>query len=435
MSDNLFLSLIEKKGIGSLAGREFVCPCGKTHTIGTQLLHIAPGAIREVLSVFPGQTPFIVADKNTWPLTPKEWADLPHYLFTHEHIEADEYSLGDLLIESQLQSFDYMIALGSGNIGDCTRYLANALHKPFINVTTAPSMDGAVSRHSPLIHHKFKTTYTAREPYAVFFDLDILASAPADMIAAGLADIEGKHVATLDWYLGHLSTGEDYCPEIRELTMEAVRRCEAVADQLQASDTITSEAISPLAEALMLSSLAMQLNITSRPASGMEHLISHSWENYGIRQGIPAGLHGDKVGIGTLIACDVYEAFFIQAPDGSEALGHARLRQAIEDPASICRTKPKHEPSIDYQNLLDHWDDLAKRAKDLVTLKPFIAENIQKAGGPLHPSDLGITPEQVLYGFEHMTDGRPRVTIAHLIEDLGLEDQIFAPLCKVWSTN
>lgn len=433
MSDNLFLSVIENEGIESLAGREFVCPCGKTHTIGTQKFTIAPGAIHHVLSVFPDKTPFIVADKNTWPLAPASWQTLPHYLFSHEHIEADEYSLGDLLIESQLQPFDYMIALGSGNIGDCTRYLANALHKPFINVTTAPSMDGAASRHSPLIHHKFKTTYTAKEPYAIFFDLDILSKAPREMIAAGLADIEGKHVATLDWVLGHLSTGEDYCPEIRELTMEAVRRCEAAVDGLHASASVNDEAIRPLAEALMLSSLAMQLNITSRPASGMEHLISHSWENYGIMQGIPAGLHGDKVGIGTLIACDVYESFFLKETPTGQSLGYDRLLQAVNDPSSICRTKPKHQPSINYQDLLDHWDDLKTRAQTLVEMKPLLAANIQKAGGPLTPRKLGFPPEQVRYGFDHMTDGRPRVTIAHLIEDLGLEKEIFDPLCEIWS--
>ena len=143
-------------------------------------------------------------------------------------------------------------------------------------------MDGAASQHSPLIHHQFKTTYPAAAPYAIYFDLDIMAAAPAPMLAAGLADIEGKHVATLDWYIGHLVTGEAYCEPIRDLTMASVALCEQYCDGLAAREP---QAVRALATSLLLTSLAMQLNVTSRPASGMEHLISHAWENYAIRQG------------------------------------------------------------------------------------------------------------------------------------------------------
>lgn len=402
MSENIFLSL----PISDLAGKSFDCPCGRTHTIHTQKLVIAHGAAEQVLDCGLPGTPFIVADTNTWPLAPAGWQALPHYVLTHEPLQADEYTLGDLLIETRAQSFDYLIALGSGTIGDSTRYLANALGLPFVNVCTAPSMDGAASCHSPLIHHHFKTTYPAAAPYAIYFDLDIMAQAPKAMIAAGFADIEGKHVATLDWYLGHLATGEAYCPQICELTMSAVHKCETACHGLSRRDPA---AIRNLAEALMLSSLAMQLNITSRPASGMEHLISHAWENYAIKRHEPAHLHGDKVGIGTLIACDIYHEFFRE------------------------KRLPKSAPEgIDYDNLLAHWDELKEKADALYALQDSIARRILKAGGPIYPTELGISPEAIRYSFSHMTTGRPRVTIAHLIEKLGLQEEIFAPVCEKW---
>lgn len=391
--------------IEELAGRTFDCTCGRKHTIHTQKLVIAPGAIHEALNSGLSGTPFIIADTNTWPLAPESWAALPHYILTHDPIEADEYTLGDLLIETALQSFDYLIALGSGTIGDSTRYLANRLGKPFVNVCTAPSMDGAASSHSPLIHHRFKTTYTAAPPYAIYFDLDIMAAAPQAMIAAGFADIEGKHVATLDWYLGHLTTDEAFCPAIRDLTMEAVRRCESACSGLA---TREPEAIQTLAEALMLSSLAMQLNITSRPASGMEHLISHAWENYAIQHGESAKLHGDKVGIGALIACDIYHAFFKRpAPQGDI-------------------------PGINADALRAHWEELTGLAEKLYARKEAIEKHIALAGGPTRPSQLNLSPETIAYGFTHMTVGRPRVTIAHLIEKMGLQEEILQPICEKW---
>lgn len=413
MNDNYFLSIIESQGIAALAGRTFSCPCGKVHTIGTKKLMIGEGILKDVISESPEGTPFIIADQNTWPLAPSSWEDYPHYIFTHDPIEADEYTIGDLLIESQTRTFDYMIALGSGNIGDSVRYVASALNKPMVNVTTAPSMDGACSRHSPLIHHKFKTTYTAHEPYAVFFDLSVMEKAPKEMIAAGLADVLGKYNATLDWYLGHLATGEDYCPYIRDLTMEAVRRSVKAAPGLALEEGTVDhwKAVREVAEALMISSLAMQLNVTSRPASGLEHLISHSWENYGIEKGISPHLHGDKVGIGTLMACDLYRVFFLDAEISCEVL--ARLKQ------------PGKNPAISHENILKHWDELKERAEELYEKKDEIRDLILTAGGPVKPWELGISPEQVRYGFEHMTDGRPRVTLAHLIEDLSLEDRIY----------
>ena len=402
MSDSIFLS----ESIPALAGRTFTCSCGRQHTIHTQKLVIAHGALQEVFNSDLAGTPFIVADTNTWPLAPQSWQTLPHYVLTHEPLEADEYTLGDLLIETASQPFDYLIALGSGTIGDSTRYIAHILHKPFINVCTAPSMDGAASCHSPLIHHSFKTTYPATAPYAIYFDLDIMAAAPQAMIAAGFADIEGKHVATLDWYLGHLATGEAYCPEICRLTMDAVERCEAACLGLADRDP---NAIQNLAEALKLSSLAMQLNITSRPASGMEHLISHAWENYGIQHQEPSHLHGDKVGIGTLIACEVYHEFFKEKRIPETALNGIR-----------------------YDIILAHWDELKEKADALYAKQDAIARRILKAGGPIYPSELHITPETIRYGFAHMTDGRPRVTIVHLIEKMGLQDEILRPICERW---
>ena len=379
----------------ALAGQTIHCSCGLTHTIHTQKIVLAPGAIHQSLESGLSGTPLIIADTHTWAYAPASFHSLPHYILSHDPILADEYTLGDLLIEASVQSVDYLIALGSGTIGDSVRFLASTLHKPFVNICTAPSMDGAASQHSPLIHHQFKTTYPAAAPYAIYFDLDIMAAAPAHMLAAGLADIEGKHVATLDWYIGHLVTGEAYCEPIRDLTMASVALCEQYCDGLAAREP---QAVRALATSLLLTSLAMQLNVTSRPASGMEHLISHAWENYAIRQGLSPHLHGDKVGLGTLIACDVYHAFFHTVK------------------------MPQQER---YAPLVRHWNELTEKADALYALKPLIRERIAKAGGPVTLSALGISRQAAVYGFQHMTDGRPRVTIAHLIKELQLEEVIY----------
>lgn len=394
------------QSLQEMAGKSFPCTCGLTHVIHTEKLVIQRGAIHQVLdNGLPG-TPFVVADERTWPLGQEVLGHLPHFILTGDNIHADDYTLGRLLIATAQQDIGYFIALGAGTIGDAVRYLAYRLGKPFVNICTAPSMDGAASSHSPLVHENFKQTYQAAPPYGVYFDLDIMAGAPQDMIAAGYADVAGKYVAAVDWRLGNLATGEHFCPEIQGVTLRAVAKCEESCAGLAAREP---DAIATLAEALLLSSLAMQLNITSRPASGMEHLLSHAWENLSLQRGDPVSLHGDKVGIGTLIACDIYEEFFKETriPDGP-----------VE--------------GINYQNILDHWEELKKHSDFLVSIRDRVAAQIHQAGGPTRPAQLGISPQDVDYGLRHMTLGRPRVTIAHVIKALGLEDEIYGAVLPRW---
>jgi hypothetical protein len=59
-----------------------------------------------------------------------------------------------------------------------------------------------------------------------------------------------------------------------------------------------------------MTGLAMQTQKSSRPASGTEHLFSHTWEMQNLeKDGIPVS-HGFKVGIGTLAACSMMETIF-----------------------------------------------------------------------------------------------------------------------------
>ncbi len=65
------------------------------------------------------------------------------------------------------------------------------------------------------------------------------------------------------------------------------------------------EACSHLMYALLLSGLAMQMVGNSRPASGAEHHVSHLLEMEIFNPNLDA-YHGEKVGVGLLLASRVY---------------------------------------------------------------------------------------------------------------------------------
>lgn len=416
----MFVRLFEKEGLEGFSGKSFACSCGRTHTIGTKVIRLGRGVAKEAVKCGLSGTPLIVADQNTLAYLPDQWKAEKLVVFGPDPLEADAGTVGRVFFEIAVERPDYLIALGSGNIGDIVRYSASAANLPFINVTTAPSMDGAASRHSPLIRNGRKTTYPAREPYGILFDLDILEKAPQPMIAAGLADIEGKHTAALDWLLGHICTGEDYCAEIQELALEAVclaeKSAEGLRPGLSLADEKRREAMKHLSEALLLSSLAMQLNVTSRPASGTEHLLSHAWENYGIARGESPMLHGDKVGVATLLVIDMYERFFRKDKSCKEAVMKRAREESEKNPAF----RKAEGQSISYRALLDRWEELEQKTAEVAGRKEAIQETIRLAGGPVLPEELGIDEEKLRYGYEHATDGRPRVTLAHLYRDLGI---------------
>ena len=66
-------------------------------------------------------------------------------------------------------------------------------------------------------------------------------------------------------------------------------------------------AISALFRALVYSGCAMTLQGSSMPASGGEHLVSHTLDMRAELEGSEHDLHGRQVGVGTIFAAALYE--------------------------------------------------------------------------------------------------------------------------------
>ena len=70
----------------------------------------------------------------------------------------------------------------------------------------------------------------------------------------------------------------------------------------------------PIAEGLVTAGLAMAYAQASRPASGLEHYFSHVWEMQALERGVPYGLHGIQVGVGTMLTLQVFSWLRNTAP-------------------------------------------------------------------------------------------------------------------------
>lgn len=255
-----------------------------------------------------GRKILVVSDVNTDPFAAritelfKRTGGLTEtYRFPDKHLVPETDALSALTDAAKKHS--YILGVGSGVINDICKYISSVVKIPYGILATAPSMDGYVSSISALYEHGKKVTVSATIPQAVLIDLEVLKSAPLNMIVAGAGDMIGKYTSLMDWKLAHVLTGEAYDTAIVGRMRKALEMCMRDAENLTARQ---ESAVSSLIEGLILSGVEMQNAGNSRPASGSEHHISHYLEMAGERVGKDFAPHGVKVALGCLVSVYLY---------------------------------------------------------------------------------------------------------------------------------
>ncbi len=379
--------------IAELAGYAFECACGKHHSVDINKISIKEDVYKdlpEIIRAFINKKTFIVADANTYEIYGHKVLDSlvmegfrveSHVFHTDGDLIPNEEALGRLLVEIDGE-VGMIVAVGSGTINDITRMISYKLGIPYIIVGTAPSMDGYASTVSPLIIDGFKKTYEAVYPYAILADMEILKAAPKEMLCAGFGDILGKLTALSDWRLSRRINDEYYCETCVEMVELAIKKCIDNARGIAMRDP---EAVAYLLEALILSGVVMGMVGNSRPASGAEHHMAHYWEIDALAKGKEHPLHGNSVGVATVIISRVYERVMREYPLDMEV--------------------PKPD---------------------------FIIEQLKNAGSIYDPKTLGIDREVFRSSVIHALEIRPRYTILQFAKDQGVLEQIADELTELY---
>ncbi|MEA4824614.1 MAG: sn-glycerol-1-phosphate dehydrogenase [Clostridiaceae bacterium] len=317
------------------------CSCGRHHAIRIGELIVDRGASKEIVRVArpyaaerPGRT-FIVADTHTYDILGKSveaqlgdaYFDVTSYVFPDHHLVPNAQTLGTLLIEASETPTALMIAVGSGTINDITRYVSHRLGIPYIIVGTAPSMDGYAGDSSPIVCRNNKVSFWGNYASAILLDTDILAGAPHTMLTAGFGDIIGKYIALTDWKLARDVKGEYYCDSIAELMFGALNKTVASIDGVNARDP---EAMKSLGEALCLAGMSMGLSGVTRPASGSEHHMTHCFDIDKITRGLDYPLHGNTVGMCSIVMARFYEMAIADGYVSYELPSRAQIQSLIE---------------------------------------------------------------------------------------------------------
>ncbi len=284
------------------------CSSGKNHAMVTEYCIIEAGCLKDFTKIVAqhGLSGYSVAiyDENTYLATKGVRPNASYEIvLPPENLHADNH--GVALAEKELpKKCDYLIAVGSGTVHDITRYIAHKYSIPFVSCPTAASVDGFCSSVAAMTWDGFKKTFTAVAPKIVIADLSVIVNAPNRLTKSGFGDMIGKFIALTDWKISNILTNGYFCQTIYDMTMDATKAVLDSADGVIKKDV---SAYKKLMYGLLISGLAMQLLGNSRCASGAEHHISHFIEMNPVILNVSSNaLHGEKVGVGTLIACDEY---------------------------------------------------------------------------------------------------------------------------------
>lgn len=422
-----------------------LCQCGMTHaevvtrvSVGRNITNI----LNEWLRAGGYKRALVVADSNTavyareiMPLLTSVTAEI--FVFEDKMLTPDESAVQRLLQAAGPDGvlYEVLVAVGSGTINDLTRYVSHRQGLPYYVVATAASMDGYTSTVAPLTVNGLKQTLSAVAPLGVIGDTAILETAPSAMTAAGYGDLTGKWTCLNDWELGHIVTGEPYCPGLVDDMRQAVAACEPPE----------GDAIAPVMEALLRSGMVMQQIGNSRPASGSEHHLSHFWEMMCLLRGQVPALHGAKVGVATLAVIRVNEWLATEPVDWARAYHYAKAY----DPA-VWQGEARRIFGRAADEVIDQWqaEDAAEKIRRVDILRekwPEITDAISRnippyerikaglvrRGGPVSPYDIGVGREDFINGVLHARRVRPRFTVWTLADALGLLPEYAKRLAEV----
>jgi glycerol-1-phosphate dehydrogenase [NAD(P)+] len=380
----------------------------------------------------------LVADIDTWEAMGRRISGaLSAAGMTHAQVILGKRPHADLAtvatLADQLTGAGHVISVGSGTLNDLCKQVTRDDGRSCSVFATAASMDGYTSSTASMtLDSGLKVSLPSHAPKGAFFDLGVIAAAPARMAAAGFGDCLCSSVARIDWWMSHCLLGTPFWEEPYLIAEENDREMMARAAGI-GRGRVTD--VGYLVRALILSGLGVNITKVSNHGSMGEHQISHYIDCFaGARH--PGSLHGQQVGVASLtmarlqaelLAQDtapVLRATWIDLPDMERRMGPAIAAQCVEE---------YRKKALDAEGaarmtarLAELWPDIRRDCLAVAVPVDVMRDALQAAGGSLNAADMGLDPafyrEAVRFGHEM----RNRYSFADLACDAGLLDAFAA---------
>ncbi len=445
-----------------LVGQTIVCECGKTHRIDPrEVLYAedaaarmpqlcakyalrggqpAPATGRRAAVLFDARTRAAAGQAVADALRADGWTvreilvrDLPH----GESPVCDEAAKDAVADEVPrgADAPDLIVSVGAGVISDLGKWIAFERDLPAVTFATAASMNGYAAANVASAKDGVKIIVRARPPAAVASCPSVLLAAPKEMTASGLGDLLAKSVSSADWRLNHLVFGDYYCRRSVDLIAEIeplyLHNPRGVASGER-------RAFEAMFDALLLTGIAMTMAESSDPASGGEHLISHTLDMTAMAAGRKHDLHGRQVGVGTILASELYRRVLAVERPRFRVPGanvDAAFWGPITEPVGrqFSQKPAKWAAASERLSRPGEWDRLRAELAPMCRAPEAIRDCLREAGAACRAEDIGATREHLLACLLHANQMRIRFTVLDLAYLLGILPDAGREIVETWA--
>jgi glycerol-1-phosphate dehydrogenase [NAD(P)+] len=226
---------------------------------------------------------------------------IKNYWFIRKDASFEAVSKIKIEIEELIPNI--ILGVGGGKSVDVGKMIAYSIKKPFISIPTSASHDGISSPFVSLKGSDKPHSIKVNTPIGVLADIKLISEAPHRLLSSGCGDLIGKLTAVKDWELARDEKDEyygAYSAHLAKLSADIIMN--------KSKELLLNEnGVRTIIEALISAGVAAGIAGSSRPCSGSEHLFSHALEY--ITNG-NCGLHGERVGLGTIIMSKLYDMDF-----------------------------------------------------------------------------------------------------------------------------
>ncbi len=428
--------------LAGLLGTHFDCDCGRRHCLPVRRFIHESGAVEHLPAVIQETVPdrtirrvAVVADPRTWLVCGTRVYDILREagLLVERVVVSDREQGGPVCDDATVADVrtslgvlepGVVVAVGSGVINDLCKWSSFDLGVPYVVVATAASMNGYAAANVAATIDGVKVLTEARPPVAVVAEPEIIVNAPSAMTTAGFGDTIAKYQSHADWRINHILLDEYYCGfcagMINSLEPLFLERPEDI-------DEGNPHAIGGLFEALFWSGVAMTLVGTSAPASGGEHLLSHTLDMISDVRGRSHDLHGRQVGVGTIFSAALYERLLALENPTFSALPTTVDVEYWQHPGLIAAVKGQYDAKqarveVVRQKMVsvEAWDTLRGSLATLTKPPDVIRDWLCRAGGAVTAEQIGCSRTALREALLHMHEMRKRFTIVDLAWMAGL---------------
>ena len=231
------------------------------------------------------------------------------------------------------------------------------------------------------------------------------------------------------------------------MVRSALKRCVDAKDGLLARDP---DAVRSVMEGMVLAGVSMNYAGLSRPASGMEHYISHIWDMRGLAFGTPTETHGIQAALGTVLSVRAYAWLLEKLPASLTDEQKAAVREKAKASVSafsmdawgdtLCeklgagaeamiageRKERKYDPAKHadrLEKILDRWDEIVGIIREELPELSEVEDLMRALSMPVTPADAGFDREETRFAFLAAKDIRDKYVLGRLLWDLGLLEE------------